>query len=85
MAKDHNYIGSYQKKMWCWHVRSSFCSRLLYACISSACYAGNKTLAQINEAWVDQMLDLYENGVQAGCCLYILFYLILFTMRVILL
>ena len=71
--------------MWCWHVRSSFCSRLLYACISSACYAGNKTLAQINEAWVDQMLDLYENGVQAGCCLYILFYLILFTMRVILL
>lgn len=47
------------------NVRSSFCSRFLFTCISSACFAGETTLRQINENWSAQMVDLYENGFEA--------------------
>ena len=46
--------------------RSSFCSRLLYTCISSWCFAGAKTLYQLNTAWVTEMRELYDSGIQAG-------------------
>lgn len=47
-------------------LRSSFCSRFLFTCISSACFAGEQTLRQLNENWVKQMVDLFENGVEAS-------------------
>ena len=47
-------------------LRASFCSRLLYTCISSACFAGTQTMEQLNVAWVSQMKSLYEDGVEAG-------------------
>lgn len=55
----------------CHHVdrerlRSSFCSRLLFTCISSACFAGSHTLDQLNTNWVEQMLDLFNDGVEAS-------------------
>ena len=62
------------QKGFCWtpksvlifaNVRSSFCSRFLFTCISSACFAGETTLRQINENWCAQMVDLYENGFEA--------------------
>ncbi|CAK9070988.1 unnamed protein product [Durusdinium trenchii] len=34
--------------------------------MSSACFSGEKTMAQLNDEWVDQMLDLYHNGVDVG-------------------
>lgn len=47
-------------------LRASFCSRLLYTCISSWCFAGEKTLKQLNRAWVSEMRELYDNGIEAG-------------------
>ena len=47
-------------------LRSSFCSRFLFTCMSSACFAGDLTLRQLNTHWVEQMLELFENGLEAG-------------------
>ena len=46
-------------------LRDSFCSRLLYCCISASAFAGERTLRELNQAWTEEMLDLYENGFEA--------------------
>lgn len=44
--------------------RDSFCSRLLYCCISASAFSGEKTLAQLNTAWTNVMLELYASGFE---------------------
>ncbi|CAJ1375798.1 unnamed protein product [Effrenium voratum] len=44
----------------------TFCSRLLFTCISSKLFAGDLTLRQINRAWAEQMISLSQDGVPAG-------------------
>lgn len=34
--------------------------------MSSACFAGDLTLRQLNTHWVEQMLELFETGLEAG-------------------
>ena len=44
--------------------RHSFTSRMLYTCISSRLFDGEKTLRDLNTAWAKEMEDLFFNGVE---------------------
>lgn len=39
---------------------------MLFTCISSKLYDGEKTLRDINTEWATQLHSLYHEGVQAG-------------------
>ena len=45
--------------------RPSFCSRLLFTCMSASCFSGDRTMQQLSDAWVAQMLELWADGVEA--------------------
>ncbi|CAL1129176.1 unnamed protein product [Cladocopium goreaui] len=44
----------------------SFTSRMLFTCISSKLYDGEKTLRDINTEWAKQLHSLFHEGVQVG-------------------
>ena len=50
----------------CFYLRHSFTSRLLFTCISSKLYDGEKTLRDLHAEWASQMRALFYDGVQAG-------------------
>ena len=46
------------------HPRHSFTTRLLHSCMPSSMFAGELTMEQLNNEWADEMVDLYDNGVE---------------------
>lgn len=42
----------------------SFCSRMLFTCVSSKLYSGENTLHDISVEWTRQMRGIFEEGVQ---------------------
>ena len=49
------------------HTRHSFTSRLLFTCISSKLFDGEKTLRDLNDEFAKQLRSMFFEGVQVPC------------------
>lgn len=49
------------------HMRHSFTSRLLFTCISSKLFDGEKTLRDLNDEFAKQLRSMFFEGVQVPC------------------